>query len=95
VESNKSSRSGTGYDFPFLRGFRFRAVQVVFMDYRETFIWDLKIRFRGVTFRGSGCTYLETVQYGCFCLKIPEIVVGTVKIRFSEDWDSRIAGGRS
>ena len=40
--------------------------------------------FRGVIFRGySGCMYLETVQYGCFCLKIPEIVpdiyIGTVQ----------------
>ena len=53
---------------------RLFAVQVVFMDYRETFVWGLKIGFRGVIFPGSGCIYLETVQYGCLCLKIPEIV---------------------
>ena len=60
------------------------------MDYRETFIWDLKIGFRGVTFRGSGCISLETVQYGCFCLKIAQIVVGTVKSDFRK---IGIAGG--
>jgi hypothetical protein len=53
------------------------------MDYRETFVWGLKIGFRGVIFPGSGYIYLETVQYGCFCLKIPEIVaiiyIGTVQ----------------
>ena len=59
---------------------RLFAVQVVFMDYRETFVWGLKIGFRGVIFPGW---YLETVQYGCFCLKVPEIVpdiyIGTVR----------------
>ena len=53
------------------------------MGYIENFVWGLKIGFRGVIFPGSGCMYLETVQYGCFCLKIPEIVadiyIGTVQ----------------
>ena len=46
-----------------------------FIVYRETFVWGLKIGFRGVTSPGLECIYLETVQYSCFCLKIPEIVV--------------------
>ena len=54
-----------------------------FIDYIETFVSGLKIGFRGVIFPGSGCIYLKTVQYGCFCLKIPEIVadiyIGTVQ----------------
>ena len=54
-----------------------------FIVYRETFVWGLKIGFRGVIFSGSGCIYLETVQYGCFCLKFLEIVtdiyIGTVQ----------------
>ena len=51
--------------------------------YRDA-VWGLKIGFRGVIFPGSGCIYLQTVQYGCFCLKIPEIVadiyMGTVQL---------------
>ena len=54
-----------------------------FIPYEEKIVWGLKIGFRGVIFPGSGCIYLETVQYGCFCLKIPEIVadiyIGTVQ----------------
>ena len=68
---------------------RLFAVQVVFMDSIETFVWGLKIGFRGVIFPGSGCIYLETVQYGCFCLKIPEIVadiyIGTVQTSAREN----------
>ena len=45
-----------------------------FIPYEEKIVWGLKIGFRGVIFPGSGCIYLETVQYGCFCLKITEIV---------------------
>ena len=60
-----------------------------FIVYRETFVWGLKIGFRGVIFPGSGCIYLETVQYGCFCLKIPEIVadiyIGTVQTSAREN----------
>ena len=60
-----------------------------FIFYRETFVWGLKIGFRGVIFPGSGCIYWETVQYGCFCLKIPEIVtdicVGTVQTSAREN----------
>ena len=54
-----------------------------FIPYEEKIVWGLKIGFRGVIFPGSGCIYLETVQYSCFCLKIPEIVpdiyIGTVQ----------------
>ena len=46
-----------------------------FSVFIETFVWGLKIGFRGVTSPGLECIYLETVQYSCFCLKIPEIVV--------------------
>ena len=28
-----------------------------FIVYRETFVWGLKIGFRGVIFSGSGCIY--------------------------------------
>ena len=60
-----------------------------FIVYRETFVWGLKIGFRGVIFPGSGCIYLETVQYGCCCLKIPEIVadiyIGTVQTSAREN----------
>ena len=56
--------------------------------YRDA-VWGLKIGFRGVIFPGSGCIYLETVQYGCFCLKIPEIVteiyIGTVQTSAREN----------
>ena len=66
----------------------FRGFQVVFMDYRDA-VWGLKIGFRGVIFPGSGCIYLETVQYSCFCLKIPEIVadiyIGTVQTSAREN----------
>ena len=60
-----------------------------FIFYRETFVWGLKIGFRGVIFPGSGCFYVETVQYSCFCLKIPEIVadiyIGTVQTSAREN----------
>ena len=60
-----------------------------FIVYRETFVWGLKIGFRGVIFSGSGCIYWETVQYSCFCLKIPEIVadiyIGTVQTSAREN----------
>ena len=49
-------------------------VQGLFYGLYRDAVWGLKIGFRGVIFPGSGCIYLETVQYGCFCLKIPEIV---------------------
>ena len=56
--------------------------------YRDA-VWGLKIGFRGVIFPGSGCIYLETVQYGCFCLKILEIVadiyIGTVQTSAREN----------
>ena len=56
--------------------------------YRDA-VWGLKIGFRGVIFPGSGCIYLETVQYSCFCLKIPEIVteiyIGTVQTSAHEN----------
>ena len=56
--------------------------------YRDA-VWGLKIRFRGVIFKGSGCIYLDTVQYSCFCLKIPEIVadiyIGTVQTSAREN----------
>ena len=52
-------------------------------------VWGLKIGFRGVIFPGSGCIYLEIVQYSCFYLKIPEIVteiyIGTVQTSAREN----------
>ena len=46
-----------------------------FIVYRETFVWGLRIGFRGVSSPGSECIYIQKVQYSCICLKIPEIVV--------------------
>ena len=55
-----------------------------FIVYRETFVWGLKIGFRGVSSPGSEVSlpqvrsvfiFTQKVQYSCICLKIPEILI--------------------
>ena len=60
INSARADRGSGREDF---RGFR--GSSRFYGLYRDA-VWGLKIRFRGVIFPGSGCIYLETIQYGFF-----------------------------